>query len=129
MISTDEAVKRIKKISNKINVISCVVLDDSSKAFSENSIIFQGYPDEVKQQAKRICQYYGDLILSDKEKEDGITAFGYNNQERLIGTYYNTPNNTLPIFWMENGLWKPIFKRYDKKYENEGVLKTGIKYV
>ena len=46
-----------------------------------------------------------------------------------MGTYYNTPNNTLPIFWSDENSWQPIFQRYNKKYTNNSSVRIGGHYV
>ena len=43
-------------------------------------------------------------------------ALGYGDAEVLVALEYNTPNNSLPIIWVENEDWNPLFKRYEKKY-------------
>ena len=43
---------------------------------------------------------------------------GFNDGAYLIGFEYNTPDNTLPIFWGTSNNWKPIFTRYEKIYGN-----------
>lgn len=43
--------------------------------------------------------------------------------------YYNTPNNTLPIFWSDENSWQPIFQRYNKKYTNSSSVRIGGHYV
>lgn len=129
MISTQEAIQKIKSISAITDVLPCIIMDDSSKVFSDTSIVFQGYSLELKKQARLICQHYGERILSEEDKKDGATAFGFGGGEYLIGAYYNTPNNTLPIFWSDENSWKPIFRRYNKKYTSESKIRIGGQYV
>ena len=47
----------------------------------------------------------------------------------MMGTYYNTPNNTLPVFWSEKNKWHPIFTRYNKKYTSDKGLIVEGEYV
>ena len=128
-ISTTEAMDKLKKINGVNNVIACIVMNDTSKAFSDSSIIFQGYSPELKEQAKTMCTYYGEKILSNEDKKDGATPLGYGDCGYLLGTYYNTPNNTLPIIWAEENSWNPIFKRYNKKYVSDNKVRLGGQYV
>lgn len=128
-ISTKEAMDKLKKINGVNNVIACIVMDDTSKVFSDSSIVFQGYSPELKEQAKRMCEYYGDRILSNEDKKSGATPLGYGDCGYLLGAYYNTPNNTLPIIWSEENLWYPIFKRYNKKYVSDNKIRLGGQYV
>lgn len=129
MVSTQEAIIKIKSIPEVKDVFPCIIMDNTSKAFSEESIIFQGYSQELKEQAKKLCQHYGELIVSKEDKKNGATAFGFGGGEYLLGTYYNTPNNTLPIFWSEENLWQPIFRRYNKKYTNNSKVRLIGQYV
>lgn len=125
MIATDEAINKIREIPHITDVIACVKLDETSKSFSDNSIMFQKYDPELKEQAKTICQHYGDRIITDADRKDGATGLGFGDGAYLMGAYYNTPNNTLPIFWSEEKQWKPIFKRYNKKYIAQMKVRSG----
>lgn len=46
---------------------------------------------------------------------------GFANGQYMFGFYYNTPDNTLPIFCCESSNWSPAFVRYGKIYGIEGV--------
>lgn len=126
MVSTEEAIDKISSIPEVKHVMPCIIMDESSKTFSDTSIVFQGYSPEFKEQAKKLCNYYGELIMT---SEEGNTPLGFGGSGYLIGAYYNTPNNSLPIFWSEVNHWKPIFKRYDKKYSADSRVRFGGLYV
>lgn len=115
MIATMDAINEIKKANADVIVISSVVLDESSKPFSQESIVFKDYNPLIKNQAEKMCRVYGALI---KGTEKGANELGFGGYGYLLGTYYNTPNNTLPIFWSEENSWKPLFKRYEKVYSD-----------
>ncbi|MCX2896391.1 hypothetical protein [Pseudomonas mandelii] len=95
---------------------SCVYeLDESFRCFSENSRTFATIPDELDFRiAKEIATGYGkDLVKCD------LHALGYKDGQLLISFLHNTPDNSLPILWFDfpkAASWKPVFKRYDKKY-------------
>jgi len=50
---------------------------------------------------------------------------GHSNGQYAFGFYYNTPNNTLPLFWSDQNGWIPIMKRYDKVYGKGGSFELG----
>lgn len=126
MVATQKAIDKIKEISQISEVLSCVIMDDDSNVFSEKSIVFQGYSPEIKKQVKKVCEYYGEKIML---SEEGSTPFGFGGGGYMIGTYYNTPNNSLPIFWSEKNNWNPFLKRYNKKYTANNKVRLGGKYV
>ncbi|MGX1785210.1 phosphoribosyltransferase-like protein [Bosea sp. NPDC055332] len=51
-------------------------------------------------QAKKICKKYGDYLSSfEADRHHTSYPLGYGDSAILFATEYNTPNNTLPIFW------------------------------
>lgn len=109
--STKDAINILE--SNHIRVISCVLLDDRSRSFSNTSSIFHHFNNHLKP-CKKFAEEYGrKLYPSD--------PLGFGNGAYLFGFYYNTPDNTLPIFWAEKCDWHPIVKRYEKKYDYDIV--------
>ncbi len=129
MVATRDAVERIKNISEVVDVFSCVLMDESSKVFSDSSIVFKGYKASIKESALTMCQYYGEKLVPDEDREYGGTPLGFGGGGYLFGAYYNTPNNTLPIFWSEKNSWEPLFMRFDKKYKSDNGLFIGGRYV
>lgn len=128
MVSTPDAISELERVREGIIVIPCILLDESAKVFSDSSIIFNGYSGDLKSDALKICEYYGNRILTKGNIKDGITALGYKDAGFLVGAFYNTPNNTLPIIWSEFN-WKCIFHRYDKQYKDENYALPGGGYV
>ena len=64
---------------------------------------------------------YTQKLIENLEKIDSENPLGYKNGEYAFGFFYNTPDNTLPIFWGTNNGWCPIFKRYDKNYKRKNL--------
>lgn len=89
----------------------CITLDNSYRVFSESARYFRGVSKIGcnKEDILSMCQTRGQYLNPNNPK-------GYKDGQLMIGFFHNTPNNTLPIFWSENRNWKPIFKRYNKKY-------------
>jgi hypothetical protein len=114
-VSTNDAVTLLG--THGITVISNVVLDERSRCFSEVSAVFNDYKDH-KENCEKFVTHYGSKIAPEK-------PLGYGNGQYAFGFFYNTPDNTLPIFWCENYGWKPIVKRYDKKYKGDAIHDLG----
>lgn len=86
-------------------------LDGTFKAFEDNSRYFSSPPSwfDIKT-AKGIANHYGCKLFG--------APLGYRDGQLLLGFSHNTPDNTLPIFWKEDGAypWAPIFIRFNKVY-------------
>ena len=113
--STDEAEELLRR--NQIHVISCIKLDERSKCFSENSNAFVNHPLHRKN-GKDLAEAYGEKLMPND-------PLGYGDGQYAFGFYFNTPDNTLPIFWSERAGWTPIMKRYDKIYGKGGSSELG----
>lgn len=94
-----------------IDVISCIVLDKRHKCFATDSNVFYHFIDH-RMNCKRFAEYYG-------KKVNKKNPLGFKDGQFMFGFFYNTPDNTLPIFWSHNNGWKPVIKRYDKKHLKE----------
>lgn len=108
-ISTDEAIQLLLK--SDIRVISCITLDERCKCFSKNSGLFHDCKDKLND-CKKFATVYGSKSLLFHPVS--LHPLGYMGGEYAFGFVYNTPDNTLPIFWADNKGWIPIMKRYEK---------------
>lgn len=99
-------VVRKLRVFNTVESVFC--LDDTFKAFSEDSRYFNNPPDNEIEKvfSEKIAREYGSTLE--------VEPLGYKNGQLLLGLFHNTPDNSLPIFWSETNNWKPIFKRYTK---------------
>jgi hypoxanthine phosphoribosyltransferase len=91
-----------KEINNQIRILTC---NRHQKAFSVG-YIFEG---EEATAARNIIEGYEVKITNNKE--DFI--LGFNRSEALMAFFYDTPNNTLCIFWHDNTKmnWTALFPR------------------
>ena len=96
-----------------IAVVSCIKLDGRCKCFSPDSNVFVNHPDH-RENCKIMSEAYGKRL-------EPHHPLGYGEGEYAFGFYYNTPDNTLPIFWSETDGWYPVMKRYEKIYGKGGV--------
>lgn len=119
LISSNAAEKELSK--SGIKTISCIEIDDRTKCFSHQSILFHKFPD-LLEPIKELCMYYGNKVFSSY-------PLGYKDGQYLFGFFYNTPNNTLPIFWSNKNGWVPIFERKEKIRTDARIWRTFEKYI
>lgn len=103
-IATKKSIEELKKIN--VDVISPIILEDRDRCFDSNSEIFGRHKAHLSE-CERMIRHYGNKLKPS-------APLGFKNAQLMFGFFYNTPDNTLPIFWSENN-WYPIAKRYDKK--------------
>lgn len=120
IMASEEAVKKLEE--KGIIVIYCSLLDGRNKCFGENSVIFHRFP-ELRECCKKMAEDYGLEII-----DSPVKPLGYNNGEFCFGFYYNTPNNSLPIFWSIKN-WVPIFTRKEKLQNAKQLHISDRKYI
>ncbi|AUN42891.1 hypothetical protein ASU32_07385 [Tsukamurella tyrosinosolvens] len=86
-------------------------IDDTEKAFSDQSRAYRGANLIRSQDGQSIAQTYGSILTPG-------SPLGFKDGQLLLGFEHNVPDNTLPIFWLsESNLnWEPIFPRFTKVY-------------
>ncbi|MDF2479449.1 MAG: hypothetical protein K0S24_4932 [Sphingobacterium sp.] len=102
-MATQEAYDILESLN--ATMIPAIFLDSRSQCFSETTFIF-GQNKSLRDHCCRLATFYGDIIY--------CPPLGFNDDGYAFGFFYNTPDNTLPIFWSDCNGWKPIFKRFDK---------------
>jgi hypothetical protein len=115
LIASQSAIDFLK--SKGLNVINCITLEDRDKCFSTESNIFQNHNDHIDD-CKLMVEHYGSKIYHKH-------PLGYNDCQYTFGFFYNTPDNSLPIFWSRNNGWEPIIERYDKHYGKTKFTSLG----
>lgn len=106
MIATSTGLKTVRE-SNLFNEVKTVFeLDDSFISLEKGSRYYNSNMTEVSiDKAKFIVENYG------KKFKLYSPVLGHGDCQLLLGFSYNTPDNSLPIFWSSKNQWKPIFKR------------------
>jgi len=105
-IATEDAKDLLAK--GKIEVISPIILDDRSHCFDKVSGTFVDCRSQMDV-CKRMASHYGAKLRPK-------SPLGYKDCGYAFGFFYNTPDNSLPIFWCGEQGWQPVMRRYDKKY-------------
>jgi hypothetical protein len=113
LLASEAAIEYLTSTYN-VKVISAIRLDTRDKCFSSESDVFSSFPNFI-QLGYEFAEYYGK-----KTKPDH--PLGYEDAQFTFGFHYNTPNNTLPIFWAQTKGWIPIINRYDKNFGSRGFL-------
>jgi len=75
------------------------VIPSSERAFGETSSIFQSMSE--REDAKLVIKKYSSHV-----PPRGI--YGYSDTQSLVSFFFNTPDNTFPLFWMSSEKWKPL---------------------
>ncbi len=106
LVAHPKGLDKIEELKQELKIdISCIYTYKLKKAF-ENDEIFK---EEVeRKQAKKILNMYEKRIAKRK-----IDVMGYKNSQGLVAFFYNTPNNTLSVFWEQEAKvkWNPLFPR------------------
>ncbi len=85
--------------------IACISLDYSEQTFKQNYIYNEIYAERKKKHYMDICQ----------RKEIEKYVLGYEEVASLVSFYYNTPNNTLGLFWQDLADFAALFPRKKKQ--------------
>lgn len=126
-LASDTAIDMLQPLD--IKIICCNRLTEREKCFSEDSFVFNsGSRKRFLSIAARMCNYYGERITQNHPEANGY-PLGFDGAQSLFCFFYNTPDNTLPIFWCDGNGWKPIFKRYEKLTNKCEVRINDVKYV
>ena len=76
------------------------VIPSSEQPFSPDSVVF---PDvNERRRAMDIVRRYANRLSPEG-------PFGFANVQGLVSFFFNTPDNTLPIFWSTANAWQPLF--------------------
>ena len=113
LFSTTEAQRRIKQ-DGGFDDVNCVLeLSNDFRAFAPDSLYYIDCPPNVSRcNAKRIARHYGMRLYPS-------APLGYREGQLILGFSHNIPDNTLPIFWFEDGSdsWVAPFPRFPKIYD------------
>lgn len=117
LVSTTDSIEYLQN-NFGVEVITAIRLDSRDKCFSPNSDVFSAYPDLLTF-GRRFAEHYGKRFRRLK-----VGPLGYKDGQFTFGFFYNTPDNTLPIFWGEVDGWVPIMRRFHKNYFDRKFLRN-----
>lgn len=101
LLATERGTAKVVS-ETKLEPVATRVLGRADMAFSDDSTVLS---DEAERQAIfEIVKNYGVKLYP-------AHPDGFNKSQNLIGFFYSTPNNTLPIYWATAEGWKPLLPR------------------
>ena len=104
---TQRAIKQIEEYSKEIGVqVKIISLEISDEAFKSGYLF-----EEV--QACKYQKRYSDICTRLSINKNFV--FGFEDIASLVAFYYNTPNNTLGLFWYDFTDLISLFPRHKKK--------------
>lgn len=131
LIATKRAINILEGLPenpNPIKTISCIILDERDQTFSTSAYVFSDKRiAKIKPIAQEFCKIYGQIAVTGWDYMESH-PLGYKNGQYMIGFDYNTPDNTLPIFWGTGKDWNPLFTRYPKIYGGKEYQLDARKY-
>lgn len=128
LIATDSAMEHLAGSDMGIKSLATMILDERDKTFSDSAYVFSDKRvSAIRLTAREFCSMYG-LIATHGCGYMSTHPLGYDDGQYMIGFEYNTPDNTLPIFWGTGNGWVPLFTRYQKIYDGERYILDGRKY-
>jgi len=115
MYAQEDVISNIKEqLKEKKHNIEFVLLNKCEKCMKEQYI----FDAEELKSNYPIISKYEEKVAGKKIGIKGSNAMGYENAQFLLSFYYNTPNNTLCIFWKPTETNYPPFLRTSFKRPN-----------
>ena len=112
LIATSRGLRHVRETARYSSVECVMEMGDDFRCFAPNARFWTGNDaDERRLRAKELCLQFGRLIHSKH-------PLGFQDAELAIGFNHNTPDDTLPVFWVDANpilpSLRPVFRRYDK---------------
>ncbi len=107
----------ISKVDHLFDEIIIPRFNIYKKAFSSDASHF-GYRKHFKY--RELAYKYGVQLTKGKRLKSGeikhSEALGFSNSQAMVGFFYGSPNNSLPIFWQgkdDSPSWHPLIPRFN----------------
>lgn len=101
LVGYDSGIDHVKKSTAFLPIV-VDMLTNSDRPFSSESSIFSDADERAL--AQKIVHKYGSKLYPKYPS-------GYADSQSLIGFFYSTPNNSLPILWSTEEGWRPLLPR------------------
>lgn len=115
---TERAIRQINEYAKEVGInIKIVSLDCSDEAFKKNYIYNEIEAERKKRQYAQIC------INQNMDKY----VLGFEDVSSLVAFHYNTPNNTLGLFWQDLMDFSALFPRKKKQCTELSVMQKNAR--
>ena len=115
---TQRAIQQIEEYTTNVGInIDIISLDYSDEAFKKNYIYNEIEAEQKKRHYTELCRKH--MI----EKY----VLGFEDVSSLVAFHYNTPNNTLGIFWQDLMDFTALFPRKEKERTTLSVMQRKAK--
>lgn len=115
---TERAIRQINEYAKDVGInIKIVSLDCSDEAFKKNYIYNEIEAERKKRQYAQIC------INQNMDKY----VLGFEDVSSLVAFHYNTPNNTLGLFWQDLMDFSALFPRKKKQRTGLSVMQQNAR--
>lgn len=112
LLGTEAGLERTRREGRYAEVAAVMTLDETFRCFAPGSRFYDQVPPELDQaRVRELCLGFGSIMRCRH-------PLGFGDAELAVGFNHNTPDDTLPIFWVEPDdvlpMLRPVFRRYDK---------------
>jgi hypothetical protein len=113
LVAFDEGVERIQTLLQEFSgrLFAFQRMTSADRAFAANPVFWDS--DQDRERAREWCRQIGKALWPDSHPDEN--ALGWKGSEALVAFHYNTPNNTLPLFWaggsVNNRPWHRLLPR------------------
>ena len=107
----------INYFAHEVGLSVTVISNKRTKKAFEEGNIYNGSEADIHK------EIYGSIF--DKRSTFKWAKYGYKETEALVSFYYNTPNNTLGLFWINISGFNSLFARQPKAYTTLSAIKKN----
>lgn len=111
LVGYQDGLERVRA-STGFMTFALQVLTEKDRPFSAQGSLFADSTEKAR--AREIIEMYGARLYPNH-------PLGYRESQGLIGFFYSTPNNSLPIFWSSEAGWHPLLA-HGESYRDPAFL-------
>jgi hypothetical protein len=107
LVAHERGLRRLQQQASFIHICSAETLDDAHCLFHSNSRYFS----DGTNSPAAARRYYYQFLSRKGFRLSRDTRSGYGRLALAYSFEHATPNNCLPLLWMQTPFWEPLFRR------------------